>query len=155
MRYAYIYSQSTGKPNNLKVPGERTSNDLNRIYTIRNGHLCLRDENLILFVRYDVRIQTMFGSSLPQVGCRRVDVLFGICVCLRAWCSTRLDCMSNMADVIYKRQELITVHEHLDTFPVIGGVLVAHHFSFLCFVFFSSSCVICIECCQFLWNNHS
>jgi hypothetical protein len=78
MRYAYIYSQKTGKPNNLKVPGERTSNDLNRIYTIRNGHLCLRGENLILFVRYDVRIQTMFGSSLPQVGCRRVDVLFGI-----------------------------------------------------------------------------
>jgi hypothetical protein len=39
---------------------------------MRNGHLCLRDENLIVFVRYEVRIKTMFGSSLPQVGCRSV-----------------------------------------------------------------------------------
>ena len=78
----YRYSQKTGKPNNLKVLGARTSNDLNKISNIRKGHLCLRDENLILFVRYDVRIETMFGSSLPQIGCRRVDVLFGICVCL-------------------------------------------------------------------------
>ena len=72
MRYAYIYSQKTGKPNNVTVPGERTSNDLNRIYQIKNGHICLRDENLIVFVRYEVRIKTMFGSSLPQVGCRNV-----------------------------------------------------------------------------------
>ena len=74
------------------------------------------------------------------VGVLMSYLVFGICVCLRAWCSTRLDCMSNMADVIYKRQELLTVHEHLDTSPVIGGVLVAHHFSFLWVFFFFVLC---------------
>jgi hypothetical protein len=36
-------------------------------------------------VRYDFRIKTMFGSSLPPVVCMRAHVLLGysICVCLR------------------------------------------------------------------------
>ena len=35
-------------------------------------------------VRYDLRMKTMFGSSLPPVGCRKVHVLFTLfVVCLR------------------------------------------------------------------------
>ena len=36
------------------------------------------------FVRYNVRIKTMFGSSLPPVVCRRVSCFIHvICACLR------------------------------------------------------------------------
>ena len=42
--------------------------------------------------------------------------------------------MSNMS---YKRQELLTLCEHMGSPPVFGGVRVAHlFFSFLCVVFF-------------------
>ena len=33
-------------------------------------------------VRYDFRIKTMFGSSLPPVVCRRTHVLFTLFFCL-------------------------------------------------------------------------
>ena len=33
--------------------------------------------------RYDFRIKTIQGSSLPPVVCRRVHVLFTFCICLR------------------------------------------------------------------------
>ena len=52
-------------------------------------------------VRYDVRIKTMFGSSLPPVVCRRSHVLFMLFVFVCAqWCQIRLDYMSNMAGVL-------------------------------------------------------
>jgi hypothetical protein len=56
--------------------------------------------------------------------------------------------------VCYKRQELLTFREHLGSFLVISGVLVAHHFSSLSCVFvrsLSSSCVLCAQWCQCLW----
>ena len=34
-------------------------------------------------VRYDFRIKTKFGSSLPPVVCRRACLIYVICVCLR------------------------------------------------------------------------
>jgi hypothetical protein len=56
--------------------------------------------------------------------------------------------------VSYKRQELLTLREHLCSPSVFGGVHVAHLFSFLCCVFLfclSSSCVLCTQCSQCLW----
>ena len=42
-------------------------------------------------VRYDFRIKTMFGSSLPTVGCRMVHVLFKLFVFVCAyWCPTHI-----------------------------------------------------------------
>ena len=54
--------------------------------------------------------------------------------------------------VPYRKQELLTLHDHLDPPPGFGAVRVAHPFSFLflCFAL-SSSCVLCAQCCQFLW----
>ena len=58
--------------------------------------------------------------------------------------------------VPYRKQELLTLHDHLDPPPGFGAVRVAHPFSFLflCFAL-SSSCVLCAQCCQFLWLVHS
>jgi hypothetical protein len=39
-----------------------------------------------------------------------------------------------------KRQELLTLHEHLGLLPVFGGVCVAHLFNFLFWVF----CFVCL-----------
>ena len=42
-------------------------------------------------VRYDFRIETMFGSSLPPVVCRRAHVLFTLFVLVCAlWCPTHI-----------------------------------------------------------------
>ena len=43
-------------------------------------------------VRYNFRIKTMFGSSLPPVVCRRADVLFTlfVFVCV-SWCLTHIE----------------------------------------------------------------
>ena len=57
-----------------------------------------------------------------------------------------------------RKQELLTLHEYLGSPPVFDGVCVAHLFSFQCYVFLlclSSSCVLCTQCCQFLWIVHS
>jgi len=50
-------------------------------------------------------------------------------------CLFALDYMCNMA-VSYKRQELLTLCEHLDSPPVFGAVCLARDFSFLCSVLF-------------------
>ena len=62
-----------------------------------------------------------------------------------------------MSDTSCKKQELLTLREHLGSPPVFGEVRVAH-FIFLCDVFvicLSSSCVLCAQCCQCLWIVHS
>ena len=42
-------------------------------------------------VRYDFRIKTMFGTSLPPVVCRRAHDLFTLFVCACAyWCPTHI-----------------------------------------------------------------
>ena len=46
-------------------------------------------------VRYDLRIKTMFGSSLPQVVCRRVHVLFTLFVVSNPHCVVFLFCFSS------------------------------------------------------------
>jgi len=69
-------------------------------------------------VRYDFSIKTMFGSSLPPVVCRKSHVIFILFVLVNVWwCPT-------------------PIREHLDSPPDVGGVRVAHLYSFLCFVLF-------------------
>ena len=56
--------------------------------------------------------------------------------------------------VLYKIQELFTLHEHLGSPVVFVGVRVVNLFSFMCWVFLfcsSSSCVLCTQCCHCLW----
>ena len=69
-------------------------------------------------VRYDFRIKTMFGLSLPPVVHMRAHVLCTLFVFVCAsWYPTHI---------------------------------------VLCFcVYLSSSCVLCTQCCQFLWIVHS
>jgi hypothetical protein len=60
--------------------------------------------------------------------------------------------MSNTA-VSYKKQELLTLCEHLVHPRFL--VRVVHLFNFLCCIFvfcLSSFCVLCVQCCQCLWN---
>jgi hypothetical protein len=76
-------------------------------------------------VRYDFQMKTMFGSSLPLVVCRRAHVLFMLFVfvaynVLTIWVAWR---------VSYRRQELLTLREHLSS-PQFVGVRVAHLFCF-------------------------
>ena len=86
-------------------------------------------------------------------------VLF-ICVCLRTVAQTRLVYMSN------KRQELLTLREHLCLPPVFVESVLLIFFSYLCCVvsfflyfilllclFYSS--FLCTQCCQCLWIIHS
>ena len=56
----------------------------------------------------------------------------------------------------YKKQKLFSIREHLDS-PEFGGFCIAHLSSFLCCLLFclSLSCVLCTQCCQFLWIVHS
>jgi len=54
----------------------------------------------------------------------------------------------------YKRQKLFTPREHICFSPIVGRVRVAHLFSLLFVVCFSSSCVLCAQCCQCHWIVH-
>ena len=62
-------------------------------------------------------------------------------------------------ELSYKKQELFTILEHMISPPVLGGVRVAHLFSFLCCVLLlsclSSFFVLCAQCCKRLWIVHS
>ena len=66
--------------------------------------------------------------------------------------------MSNMA-VSYKKQELLTLHEHLGSPPVFGWVRGAHLFSFLCCVFgvlfVFVLCLVFSQICRCLWIVYS
>lgn len=59
--------------------------------------------------------------------------------------------------IFYKRQELLTLGEHLGSLPVCSGVrgaqlLIPVLCCGFCFVFcLISSCVLCARCCQCLW----
>jgi hypothetical protein len=57
----------------------------------------------------------------------------------------------------YKKQELLTLHEHLGSPPVFGGVHVLFIFLVFCVVLWVcfSSCVLYAQCCQCLWIVHS
>ena len=55
--------------------------------------------------------------------------------------------------VSYKRQELLTLREHMGSSPVVGVVRVAHPFGFVCCVL-SCACILCVSC-QCLWIVHS
>ena len=67
-------------------------------------------------------------------------------------------CIIQPISLSYKKHEL-NLREHQDSLPVFGGFCVAHLFIFLCCVVFlfclSSCCVLCTQCCQFLWIVHS
>jgi len=97
-------------------------------------------------VRYDFRIKTMFGSSLPPVVCRRADVLFMLfvflCVC---WFPTRLDYMSNMVGF------LIAYPSRAHGFTS-GFRWDSCCSSFLVFcVEFCFGCLRLVQCYQFVW----
>jgi len=54
----------------------------------------------------------------------------------------------------YKKQELLTLREHVGFHSVFDEVRVAHFFSFLCYVVFCFVClrpVLCVQCCQCPW----
>ena len=88
-------------------------------------------------LRSKFRIKKIFGLSLPPVVCRRPHVLFMLFVFACAqWCPTCIDYASSML-LFYQRQELLTLHEHLDSPSVFGGIHIAHHFRFLCGIFVS------------------
>ena len=50
-----------------------------------------------------------------------------------------------------KRQQLITLHEHLNSYPVVGGVCVAHLYIFLG-VSLLCSFMIWVPCCDFSYD---
>ena len=56
--------------------------------------------------------------------------------------------------VSYKKQELLTICEHLLSSPIFGGVSVTHHFSLLCCAFLVCLSSSCAWCTQF-WIVHS
>ena len=79
----------------------------------------------------------MFGSSLPPVVCRRTHVLFTLC-------SVRL----------YLQLFVRGLVSYLGCLCLFACSGVQYIFS--CVVFcFSSSCVLCTQCCQFLWVFYS
>ena len=51
-------------------------------------------------VRYDFGIKTMFGSSLPPVGCRRVHFLFMLVVLFIYGGAHHVLSMSNMVGIL-------------------------------------------------------
>ena len=53
-----------------------------------------------------------------------------------------------------RRQELLTLREHMCSSPVFGGVRVAQPLVLFVVFYLSSSCVLCV-CCQCLWIVHS
>ena len=59
----------------------------------------------------------------------------------------------------YKKQELLTLHEHLGSPPVFGWVRGAHLFSFLCCVFgvlfVFVLCLVSSQICRCLWIVYS
>ena len=59
-------------------------------YFVLSYHVSLRSESCC-DVRYDFRIERMFGSSLPPVVCRRAHVLFTLFMLVFVqWCPTHI-----------------------------------------------------------------
>ena len=131
-------------------------------------------------VHNDFHKTTMFCSSLPLVVCRRTYYVF-VYICLRKLMSNILLLIIVLVFcvvlccvlfvlvlcLVYQMLFLWIVHSWLPlrfslTFIVFlvyvcvygfQHFAVAHLLSFL--LYFSSSCVLCIQCCQFLWIVHS
>ena len=77
---------------------------------------------------YDIRIKTMFGSSLPPVVCSKAHALV-----------TYIDYVSNMA-VSYRRQELPAHRGRLGSPPaLVGSVLLIY------LVFCVVLCIVCLR----------
>ena len=80
-----------------------------------------------------------------------LNTLVGVWNNLQVWLYIRVT-----QQVSYKKQELLTLQQPLESLPVLGEVCVAHLFSFLCCVFFLSlCCVLCTQCFQCLWIVNS
>ena len=92
--------------------------------------------------------KTMFSSSLPPIVCRRAHVLFMLFVFVQQILTVRVTWQ-----VIYKWQELLTLHEHLDSTAVFGGAVLLIFLVF-CVVFLVGLCcssllvfwVVCFVC---------
>jgi hypothetical protein len=87
----------------------------------------LTSVNFIGNVRYDVHINTMFSSSLPPVVCRRVHILLTLFVFVWHSGVQHISCCVFLFCLVF-------------CVPNVAS------FSGL-----SSSCVLCTQCCQFLW----
>ena len=73
---------------------------------------------------------------------------FVVFICVQ-WCPTYIDYMRKM---LYQRQELLALRGRLGSPLIVGGVHVAHLFSFLCCVciLFQLVFVLRTQCCPFL-----
>ena len=110
----------------------------------------------------DVRIQTMFGSSLPPLVCRRFHVLLYFCVCLYIVMSNVLlykMVLCSAFRVVMSAYKRCSVRLGLQLF--VGGLMSYLRYFCLfvysgvqricCFLFcLSSSYVLCTQCFQFL-----
>ena len=151
-RYAHI--QNIGKPNYLKVFGVGKSKGIKRIANIAKCRTCSEKSTLVACPLW-FSPKAMFSCLFQQLYVRGFDVLLVICAC-SLWPGLQHALTIRITwRVCSMINELLTVHEHLCTSPVVGGVLVVHYFSFQCFVFVSLSCVMCTQCCQFIWIVHS
>jgi hypothetical protein len=95
---------------------------------------------------YDVRFD--FRSSLLPVVCRRADLCHICYICLFVYKGVQHVLTIWVTRLVsYKRQELITLREHLGWPLIVGVVRVAHLFSCLCCVVFL--CFVCLRpvCC--------
>ena len=81
----------------------------------------------------------LFGSSLPPVVCRRVQVLFTLFVFIRfVFTSFRLQEGSSLIYIICDCLRIVVFNKYCVVFLIC----------------LSSSCVLCIKCCLFLWIVH-
>jgi hypothetical protein len=82
-----------------------------------------------------------FGSSLPSVVCRRAHALFMLFVFVFVYSGAQyVSTIWVSWQVSYKRQELLTIREHLHSPPVLGGSV---FIIFFCVLFFFVMCVMC------------
>ena len=90
---------------------------------------------------YDLSIKEMFGSSLPSVVCRRAHALFMLFVFVFVYSGAQyVSTIWVSWQVSYKRQELLTIREHLHSSPVLGGSV---FLTFFCVLFVFVLCVMC------------
>ena len=80
---------------------------------------CLYSLIVCLHVFSSVLWCPLLCPPLPRDVCRWVHILVLFhCVCCALWCQTHTDNMSNVT-VSYKRQEMLTIHEHMNSPPFV------------------------------------
>ena len=120
-------------------------------------HFLLHSDFTFLLSCCDIRgnfhIINIFGSSLPPVVCSRAHVLYTLFVFACAqWCPKHLLYEQHGGCLIRCRKDFPFARSWVHLQCVVRSVLLI----ILCFLLcLSSSCVICIQCCPFLWIVNS